>query len=173
MSDDLLTIEQRESRDQLFMARALELATAAGSEGEVPVGAVVVCGDKIVAEASNQPIGQCDPTAHAEIVAMRRAAQAIGNYRLVDCELFVTLEPCAMCAGAMVHSRIKRLVFGALEPKAGSVISNVQLLSAAHNNHHPDVTAGVLAEQSGKLLSDFFQQRREAKRALRDSLKNR
>ena len=158
--------------DEKFMLRALELGQLAASEGEVPVGAVVVCDGEIVAEASNCQITACDPTAHAEILALREAARLIGNYRLIECELYVTLEPCAMCAGAMVHSRIKRLIYAATEPKAGVVESNIRLLDAEHINHHPLVTGGVLAAEAGVMLSEFFKKRRAAKKALRQNVVN-
>lgn len=158
---------QQQERDQLYMAAALEQARHAASLGEVPVGAVVVCDEKIIARAWNQPISGCDPSAHAEIVALRRAAEVLGNYRLLGCQLYVTLEPCMMCAGAIVHSRIERLVYGASEPKAGVVASRLQLLQAEFLNHRIEVQEGVLAQQCGQLISEFFQQRRANKRALR------
>lgn len=155
------------SRDESFMAEALMLAQESASEGEVPVGAVVVHQGSIIARGRNQPIGRCDPSAHAEMVAIRNAAQYLSNYRLVDCELFVTLEPCTMCAGVLVHSRIGRLVFGAQEPKAGVIVSNQRLLEAPYFNHQIDVVGGVLAEQSAELLGDFFKLRRTQKKALK------
>ncbi|WP_317931511.1 tRNA adenosine(34) deaminase TadA [Halioxenophilus sp. WMMB6] len=157
--------------DEFFMQQALQLAQQAADAGEVPVGAVVVCDGQVVGEGWNQPITGCDPTAHAEIVALRQAATALGNYRLVDCDLFVTLEPCTMCAGAIIHSRVKRLIYGAREPKAGVVDSNLQLLQAQHSNHRLQVVSGLLADQSAALLTDFFQSRRAAKRELKNSLK--
>jgi len=156
-------------RDEHYMQQALSLARQASAAGEVPVGAVVVYNDSIIAEGWNRPISSCDPTAHAEIVALRQAATFLGNYRLVNCELYVTLEPCIMCAGAIIHSRIQRLVFGALEPKAGVIQSNVALLNAEFTNHRLDVKGSVLAEPCGLLISEFFQQRRAQKKSQRDA----
>ena len=161
------------TRDEQFMQAALEQAQQAALHDEVPVGAVVVLNDEIIARASNQPITSCDPTAHAEVAALRAAAHVLGNYRLVECELFVTLEPCMMCAGAIVHSRVKRLVYGAIEPKAGVVSSNMELLSAEFLNHRLDIEGGVLAQQCGALISEFFQLRRAKKRQLRQATKPR
>lgn len=147
------------------MQRALTLAAAAESDNEVPVGALVVSGDGvIIGEGWNCPITSSDPTAHAEVVALRQAARAINNYRLVDCTLYVTLEPCTMCCGALIHSRIKRVVYGAKEPKAGAVHSHLQLLDLSHTNHKVDVVSGVCEEQCAYLLSAFFKRRREEKR---------
>lgn len=152
--------------DEYYMERALSLAERAAEEGEVPVGAVVVDAEgQIIAEAWNQPIGRCDPTAHAEIVALREAATRVGNYRLPGCSLYVTIEPCTMCAGALVHSRIARLVFGAPEPKAGAVVSQLRLLDAEHWNHRVEYEGGLCAEQAGKTMSQFFRRRRAARRA--------
>lgn len=156
-------------RDERFMRKALEQAQMAADRGEVPVGAVVVYADDVVASAWNQPISGCDPTAHAEVIALRAAAKAIGNYRLVDCQLYVTLEPCMMCAGAIVHSRIERLVFGAKEPKAGVVSSNLSLLQADFLNHKISVQGAVLERECGRLISEFFQMRRAQKRALKQN----
>ncbi|MEZ5558320.1 MAG: tRNA adenosine(34) deaminase TadA [Pseudomonadales bacterium] len=146
--------------DARWMSRALELAAAAARCGEVPVGAVVVRHGQIIGEGFNQPIAAADPTAHAEIVALRDAARRTGNYRLTDAELFVTLEPCAMCAGALVHARIARLVYGAAEPKAGALVSTLRLLDEPHLNHRVRVAGGVLGARSGALLSGFFAGRR-------------
>lgn len=146
--------------EQKWMQRALELAAQAEAEGEVPIGAVVVFQNQIIAEGYNQPISLNDPTAHAEIIALRNAAKKIANYRLLDCELYVTLEPCAMCATAMVHSRIARLVYGASDPKTGAVDSVMNLLEHPAMNHKVRVTSGVLAEPAAKLLKQFFQKRR-------------
>jgi tRNA(adenine34) deaminase len=146
--------------DEAWMAEALALARAAGARGEVPVGAVVVCEGAIVGRGGNAPIVASDPTAHAEIAALRDAARALGNYRLPACELYVTLEPCAMCAGALMHARIARVVFGARDPKTGACGSVVDLFAVAALNHHATVTGGVLAEDCGRLLSDFFAARR-------------
>lgn len=142
------------------MQRALELAREAEAAGEVPVGAVVVCDGEIVGEGFNQPIGLHDPTAHAEIRALRAAAQALGNYRLAGCELFVTLEPCSMCAGAMVHARIARLVYAAADPRTGAAGSVLDLVRHEAFNHRMEVTGGVLAEESAALLQAFFRPRR-------------
>lgn len=150
--------------DQRWMREALRLAEIAGDHNEVPVGAVLVKNGEIVGKGWNQPITATDPCAHAEIVALRDAARNIGNYRLVDCTLYVTIEPCAMCAGAMIHARISRLVFGAPELKAGAVVSNNQLLSDGHINHRINMTGGVLTEECGDVMSAFFQRRRMEKR---------
>ena len=148
------------SADDDLMGAALALAGAAGARGEVPVGAVVVCDGAIVGRGGNAPIEASDPTAHAEIAALRDAARALGNYRLPGCELYVTLEPCAMCAGAIMHTRIGRLVFGARDPKTGACGSVVDLFAAPRLNHHTQVTAGIRADECGRLLSDFFAARR-------------
>lgn len=142
-----------------YMQRALQLAQLAQQKGEVPVGAVIVYQDKIIGEGYNQPISTNDPTAHAEIIAMRQAAKHVKNYRLIDTTLYVTLEPCTMCVGAIIHTRVNQLIFGATEPKAGAVKSAFQLLDAKHN-HKVFYEGGILAEQSAKLLQDFFKQRR-------------
>ncbi|MEP6702284.1 MAG: tRNA adenosine(34) deaminase TadA [Betaproteobacteria bacterium] len=143
-----------------MMRAALELARQAEAAGEVPVGAVVICNGQIVGRGFNAPIGNHDPTAHAEIRALRDAADRLGNYRLPDCELFVTLEPCAMCAGAILHARIRRVVFGARDPKTGACGSIIDLFAEARLNHQTSVAAGVLGDQCGALLSDFFARRR-------------
>ena len=142
------------------MREALALASEAGSQGEVPVGAVVVRDGVMLAHGHNKPIGSNDPTAHAEMVALRAAADAVGNYRLPGAELYVTIEPCLMCAGALVHARIARLIFGALEPKAGAVVSNHRVLAATGLNHRVTVAGGVLAQESAALLRAFFAARR-------------
>jgi tRNA(adenine34) deaminase len=146
--------------DAAMMDEALALARAAGLRGEVPVGAVVVKDGVIVGRGMNAPIGAHDPTAHAEIAALRDAASALGNYRLPGCELFVTLEPCAMCAGAIQHARIARLVFGARDPKTGACGSVLDLFGEPRLNHHAQVVAGVRADECGALLSSFFADRR-------------
>lgn len=146
--------------DETFMRAALALATQARDLGEVPVGAVVVKDGEIIGRGFNQPISSHDPTTHAEIVALRDAAQHLKNYRLVDCELYVTLEPCMMCVGAMFHSRLKRIVFGAMEPKTGVVGSVLDLSTEARLNHHASFVGGVLAEECGALLKAFFAERR-------------
>ena len=142
------------------MSVALALAHEASEAGEVPVGAVVVKAGQIIGAGSNAPISRHDPSAHAEIQAMRAAASALGNYRLTGCTLFVTLEPCAMCAGAIMHARISRLVFGAADPKMGACGSVVNLFAENRLNHHTVVEAGVMAEQCGALLTNFFRKRR-------------
>jgi tRNA(adenine34) deaminase len=149
-----------DSSDLLFMRRALELAREAEAAGEVPVGAVIVKDGSIVAEGSNRPIGAQDPTAHAEIIALRAAAQALGSYRLTDTTLYVTLEPCAMCASAMVHARVRRLVFAATDPRAGAAGSVFNIVQHAALNHRIECTGGVLAEECGALLKRFFVARR-------------
>jgi tRNA(adenine34) deaminase len=146
--------------DAAWMGEALALARAAAERGEVPVGAVVVCDGVIVGRGGNAPIAGNDPTAHAEIAAMRDAARATSNYRLTGCELFTTLEPCAMCAGAMLHARIARVVFGASDPKSGACGSVIDLFGEPRLNHHASVTSGVRAEECGRLLSEFFAMRR-------------
>lgn len=148
-------------RDQDWMQQAIEQAKLAAENGEVPVGAVVVKDGAVIGRGFNQPIGRHDPTAHAEIQAMRQAAAHLGNYRLVDCELYVTLEPCAMCSGAIQHARIARLVYGASDPKTGACGSVVNLMAETRLNHHTEVTGGVLAEECGALLSAFFKARRQ------------
>jgi tRNA(adenine34) deaminase len=146
--------------DNVFMGLALDLAREAGAAGEVPVGALVVLSGEVVGRGSNQPIGRHDPTAHAEIMALREAATRLGNYRLPGSTLYVTLEPCAMCAGAIMHARIDRVVFGACDPKTGAAGSVIDLFAESRLNHHTAITGGVLAEQCGSLLSGFFAARR-------------
>lgn len=146
--------------DEGFMRHALELARRAQSEGEVPVGAVVVLDEKIIGEGWNRPITASDPTAHAEVQAMRAAASTVKNYRLLGATLYVTLEPCAMCVGAMFHARIRRVVFGAADPKTGAAGSTVNLFEERRLNHHALLQGGVLAAECGALLSDFFASRR-------------
>jgi len=139
---------------------AIAEARAAEMEGEVPIGAVIVFEDKIIARGSNRVLRDHDPTAHAEIVALRHAARALGNYRLDGCTLYTTLEPCAMCAGAITHARISRLVYGADDPKAGAVVSIMSVLNHPQLNHKLEVVGGVLAEECGALLQIFFRARR-------------
>ncbi len=146
--------------DQEFMQVALQLAQQGAEAGEVPVGALVVLDGTIVGRGYNAPISQHDPSAHAEIRALRDAARHLENYRLVGCTLYVTLEPCAMCAGAIQHARIARLVYGASDPKTGACGSVVNLMAETRLNHHTDVTGGVMAQECGRLLSDFFAARR-------------
>ncbi len=148
--------------DERWMRLALAAARASLGMEEVPVGAVVVINNRLVAQAGNRTRTDCDPTAHAEIVALRAAARQVGNYRLTEATLYVTLEPCAMCAGALVQARVRRLVFGATDPKAGAVVSHFGLCTTNVLNHRLVVTGGVLAEACGELLRDFFRQRRGA-----------
>lgn len=147
-------------QDEDFMRIALALAAEAASQGEVPVGAVVVKDGKVIGRGRNAPISLNDPTAHAEIQAMREAARYVGNYRLVDCTLYVTLEPCAMCSGTIQHARISRLVYGASDPKTGCCGSVVNLMEEPKLNHHCEVSNGLLATECGALLSAFFKLRR-------------
>lgn len=144
------------------MQRALELAQQAESLGEVPIGAVLVKDDQIIGEGYNAPISRHDPTAHAEIMALRDAANRIGNYRLLNSTLYVTIEPCVMCAGALVHARIQEVVFGAVEPRTGAVGSVFDILQSAQLNHRVSVRGGVMAQQSAALMQNFFKQRRGA-----------
>ncbi len=148
--------------DVAMMREALRLAAEGAGQGEVPVGAVVVKDGAIVGRGFNAPISGKDPSAHAEIRALREAARALGNYRLDGCSLYVTLEPCAMCAGAIMHARIARLVYGAADPKTGACGSVVDLFSEEKLNHHTQVERGVLAAEAGRLLSEFFATRRNA-----------
>lgn len=146
--------------DTAFMQEALKLAAQAAAAGEVPVGAVVVKDGAIVGRGYNQPIAGSDPTAHAEIVAMRDAGKTLGNYRLADCDLYVTLEPCVMCSGAIMHARIRRVIFGARDPKTGACGSAIDLFAQPQLNHHAEVNGGMLAGEAAALLQDFFVQRR-------------
>jgi tRNA(adenine34) deaminase len=149
-------------RDAIYMQQAISQARNAWALGEVPVGALVVKEGQIIATGFNQPIGNHDPTAHAEIMALRAAATILGNYRLPGCEMYVTLEPCAMCAGAMLHARLARVVYGASDPKTGACGSVLNLFEQEKLNHHTELTAGVLAEECGTLLKEFFAERRQA-----------
>ncbi|WP_241488373.1 tRNA adenosine(34) deaminase TadA [Erwinia iniecta] len=153
------------------MRHALTLAQRAWDEGEVPVGAVLVQGNRVIGEGWNRPIGHHDPTAHAEIMALRQGGKVLENYRLIDTTLYVTLEPCVMCAGAIVHSRIGRLVFGARDEKTGAAGSLLDVLGHPGMNHQVKMTEGILAQQCAGMLSDFFRMRREQKKALRKSVK--
>lgn len=146
--------------DHFWMQQAIELAKRAASQGEVPVGAVLVLENQIIGTGWNRPIGENDPTAHAEIMALRAGAEKIGNYRLPNTILYVTLEPCIMCAGAIVHSRVKQLIHGALDPKAGAVVSMTRVFDQPFLNHHVEHRSGLLAEKCGELLSQFFRERR-------------
>ncbi|MCX7149390.1 MAG: tRNA adenosine(34) deaminase TadA [Rhodocyclales bacterium] len=147
--------------DSGFMGLALGLAREAGAAGEVPVGALIVLDGEVVGRGFNQPIGRHDPTAHAEVMALRDAANRLGNYRLPGCTLYVTLEPCVMCAGAIMHARIDRVVFGARDPKTGAAGSVIDLFAESSLNHHTSVVGGVLADPCGSLLSSFFAARRQ------------
>lgn len=159
------------TQDTVFMQQALSQAHNAWALGEVPVGALVVKDGEVIATGFNQPIGTHDPTAHAEIMALRAAADILGNYRLPGCDLYVTLEPCAMCAGAMMHARLARVVFGAADPKTGACGSVLNLFEQEKLNHHTEVTGGVLADECGALLKDFFASRRQqAQKRAADSL---
>ena len=152
-------------QEKFWMQHALQLAEKAEQQGEVPVGAVIVKDEQIVGEGWNQPITLNDPSAHAEIMAIRDAGRRLDNYRLTDCTLYVTLEPCAMCTGAMVHSRVARLVFGATDPRTGAAGSVFQLADNIHLNHRMMVTSGILAEQSAAMLQRFFRRRRAEQKA--------
>jgi len=145
------------------MREALRCAQIASDNDEVPVGAIVVAGSEIIGRGSNAPISGCDPTAHAEIVALRDAAQRVENYRLPEATLYVTIEPCSMCLGAIVHARISRVVFGAREPKAGALVSNTHQLDSGVFNHHFEIIEGVLQEDCSAVMSSFFKRRRELK----------
>ncbi len=153
------------AQDLSMMKIAMELAQEAAIAGEVPVGAIIVKDGQIIGRGSNAPIGLHDPSAHAEIQALRDAAKNIGNYRLVDCTLYVTLEPCAMCAGAIQHARISRLVYGASDAKTGACGSVVNLMAETKLNHQTEVTSGIMAEETASLLSSFFKERRLNKKA--------
>ena len=153
------------SIDLEFMEQAIALATQAEQIGEVPVGALVVCDGQIIGQGYNQTINSHDPCGHAEIIALRQAAQTLGNHRLSGCDLYVTLEPCTMCVGALIHARIQRLVYAASEPKAGAVVSQMQLLEQPYFNHSVQVISGLMADESGRMLSNFFKQRRKQHKA--------
>ena len=147
--------------DEHWMQHALELARKAEVAGEVPVGAVIVFNGELIAEGWNQPIRSSDPTAHAEIMALRAAGRELGNYRLLDTELYVTLEPCPMCVGAMLHARVKRVIYAATDPKTGALGGAYDLLNSISHNHSFEVTKGILEEQSRELLQTFFRSRRK------------
>jgi len=148
--------------DDVFMREALSLARQAAELGEVPVGAVVVKDGAVVGRGYNQPVSGKDPTAHAEVMALRDAAERIGNYRLGECELYVTLEPCAMCAGAIINARVSRVVYGAADPKSGACGGVVDLFAENRLNHHATIVGGVMAGEAARLLQDFFSARRRA-----------
>jgi len=152
--------DMRAEADARWMDHALELARQAQDAGEVPVGAVIVSGDEIIARGFNQPIGARDPTAHAEIVALRAAAASMGNYRLPGTTMYVTLEPCPMCAGAIVHARVARVVYGAADPRSGAAGSIMNLLDHPRANHRCEITGGVLADRCAEMLTGFFRERR-------------
>jgi len=151
--------------DELWMEEALREAQRALALGEVPIGAVVVCGGHVIGRGCNRPLTANDPTAHAEILALREAGQAAGNYRLLDCDLYVTVEPCAMCAGAITHARIRRLIYGAEDAKAGAVHSMLQILNHPKLNHKVEVSSGVLAARCMDLLQTFFRDKRRTETA--------
>jgi tRNA(adenine34) deaminase len=157
-------------QDESAMRIALDQAHNAWLVGEVPVGAVIVRAGQVIATGYNRPITEHDPTAHAEIVALRHAATLLGNYRLPECELFVTLEPCAMCAMALIHARFKRVVFGALDPKTGAAGSVVDLFAQPQLNHHTQLHGGLLADDCARVLRDFFAERRQQYRQRRAAL---
>jgi tRNA(adenine34) deaminase len=157
---DISSGTNEKNTDELFMEEALRAAQRALEAGEVPVGAIVVCDGKIVGRGANRNLTDSDPTAHAEIIALREAGATLGNHRLEGCELFATIEPCAMCAGALVHARVKRLVYGADDPKAGAVRSVMQVLNHPSLNHRVEVRSGVLAGRCADVLQGFFRGRR-------------
>ena len=159
-----IVTNDRSSPDELFMEAALRTAQRALDAGEVPVGAIVVHNVQVIAEGWNRNLTGNDPTAHAEIIALRAAGAIVGNHRLEDCELFATIEPCPMCAGALVHARIKRLVYGADDPKAGAVHSVMQVLNHPQLNHRMEVKGGVLAGRCAEMLQSFFRERRQNSR---------
>jgi len=161
-------VSETEVTDQYWMHHALTLARRAWDEGEIPVGAVLVYENRVIGEGWNRPIGHHDPTAHAEIMALRQGGLVLQNYRLLNTTLYVTLEPCVMCAGAMVHSRIDRLVFGARDAKTGASGSLLDVLGHPGMNHQVDVTEGILAADCSSMLSDFFRARRQEKKALKE-----
>jgi len=160
--------QEQTALDIFWMQHALELAKRAESEDEVPVGAIVVLNDEIIGEGWNRPIVDNDPTAHAEIMALRSAAKYINNYRLLETTLYVTLEPCIMCSGAIIHSRVKRVVYGATDPKAGAVSSAFSILGTDCLNHKVDVESGLLANECGQILTTFFQKKRSEKKRNRE-----
>jgi len=163
---------KREQHDQIFMQLALEQAQLAYDAGEVPVGAVVVLNGEVVGRGFNKPITSLDPSAHAEVVALRDAAKNIGNYRLYGATLYVTVEPCAMCAGCLVHSRVDRLVYATTEPKSGVVESSMKFLESDFLNHKVEVSSGVLAQSASEIMSNFFRMRREGKKKLKQLSKD-
>lgn len=171
MGIESLLIDSQSSSDEHWMQKALQLADRGADQGEVPVGAVVVLDGSIIGRGWNQPISSCDPTAHAEIMALRDAASQMNNYRLPEAELFVTLEPCSMCAGAIVHSRIKRLIYATTEPKAGVVESQQQFFSQPFLNHQLEIVPAVLADVAREQLQTFFKLRRAQIKAAKERAK--
>jgi tRNA(adenine34) deaminase len=155
-------------QDALWMREALRLASQAEQQGEVPIGAVLVLNDEIIGEGFNRPISENDPTAHAEIIAVRQGAKRIVNYRILDATLYVTLEPCVMCMGALLHARVKCLVYGAKDPRVGVHAQLSQWVDTKKSNHAVDIVGGLLAEECGFLLTNFFQNKRAAKKNLSD-----
>jgi tRNA(adenine34) deaminase len=153
-------VNKNNMNDEVWMQHALELAKQAEAAGEVPVGAVIVLNGDLIAEGWNQPISSSDPTAHAEIIALRQAGEKLGNYRLLDTELYVTLEPCPMCVGAILHARVKRVIYAATDPKTGALGGAYDLLNSVGHNHSFEVTKGVMQEQSRAMLQNFFRSRR-------------
>ncbi|WP_072092121.1 tRNA adenosine(34) deaminase TadA [Trabulsiella odontotermitis] len=162
-------VSDNEHNHEYWMRHALTLAKRAWDEGEVPVGAVLVHNNQVIGEGWNRPIGRHDPTAHAEIMALRQGGAVLQNYRLIDTTLYVTLEPCVMCAGAMVHSRIGQLVFGARDAKTGAAGSLIDVLHHPGMNHRVDIIEGVLSDECAAMLSDFFRHRRAEKKALKNA----
>ncbi|HDG1708358.1 TPA: tRNA adenosine(34) deaminase TadA [Kluyvera ascorbata] len=171
LSSGVPTLSDIELNHEYWMRHALVLAQRAWDEGEVPVGAVLVHNNQVIGEGWNRPIGRHDPTAHAEIMALRQGGLVLQNYRLIDTTLYVTLEPCVMCAGAMVHGRIGNLVFGARDAKTGAAGSLIDVLHHPGMNHRVEITEGVLAEECSAMLSDFFRHRRQQQKALRQAEK--
>jgi tRNA(adenine34) deaminase len=171
MQNETQTIKEQDAIDRHFMARAFQLAQQAQAIDEIPVGAVVVADGKIIGEGFNQSILLNDPSAHAEMLAVRNAGQKIANYRLLDCTLYVTLEPCSMCAGLLIHSRIKRLVFAATDLKTGAAGSAFDLVTHEKHNHSIDVTSGIMQDECSALLSAFFKRRRAEKKVLKQQQK--
>ena len=160
-----------EKDDSFWMRKALAEALRGWEKEEVPVGAVIVHDGEIIAHAHNQSVTGCNPVAHAEILALQTAGSALGNYRLVDCDLYVTLEPCTMCAGAIIHSRIRRVIFGASEPKSGAVVSVTRVLDQPQMNYRVEVTEGVLRDECSEMMSAFFRERRRVKKEERRRLR--
>ena len=162
---------EQETVDQHWMKEALVEAAKGRVLDEVPVGAVVVYKGEIIGRGYNQPISGCNPVAHAEVMALQQAAATLNNYRLVDCDLYVTLEPCTMCAGAIIHSRVRRVVFGAYEPKAGALVSQSRTFELPYMNYRVEMTEAVLEQECSEMISSFFRDRRAAKKAAKKSLK--